>query len=88
MRALSHHITRTWQIFDRQKVIKKVEKKKWYISFVFGIKMMQALKKNGQTLDIRTQRQIRNVLASTGGGLIRNTERERAKAIVHKFLSE
>ena len=88
MRALSYHITRTWQIFDRQKIIKKIEKKKWYISFVFGIKMMRVVKKHGQTIDIRRQRQIRNVLASAGGGLIRNTGRERAKSVVHKFLSE
>ena len=50
--------------------------------------MMRALKRNGPTFDIRRERQIRYVLASTGGGLLRNTERERAKVVLHKFLAE
>ena len=49
--------------------------------------MKVALKKTGKTYEIRETRNIRNALTAGGGGLYRNTRRERAKEVLHKFLS-
>ena len=50
--------------------------------------MKVALKKVGKTYEIRERKTLRNALTAGGGALYRNTGRERAKEVLHKFLSQ
>ena len=88
MRALQYHITRSWQIYNREKFMKEIFRKQFFVILRIKIKMTLSLKKNGRDFDTRLKRRIKHALTVMGGSTLRVNYRERAKNIIHKYLSQ
>ena len=83
LQAFKHHVTRSWQIFDRHKHVKEILAKKMFTILRVKIKMKMILQKRGKDVDTRMKRTLRNSITTCGGTIFRVMHRERAKEIIH-----
>ena len=88
MRALQYHITRSWQIYSREKFMKELFRKQFFVILRITIKMRLSLKNNGRDFDTRLKRRIKHALTAMGGSTLRVNCRERAKNKLHQYLSQ
>ena len=85
--ALNHHMTRTFQIFDRERFIVANRKKMMPVFFMIKMRIKKRVRLYGDTVEKRLGRHLRLATQSMMGGCLRPNIRERAKRVMLKFLT-
>lgn len=88
MRALHFHMVRTYQIVDREASVRDILEKSAFVVTAIKTKLKIILAKRGKDYDTRARRVLKNSMNVMGGAVLRPKYRERAKDLMHRYLSK